>query len=499
MERIINSRRIVACAAVGAVVFLSSAVLAAALPKIKPPAAPSPSAVKKLPAGVSPSTLPGTQPSTGGAGGSAPGGESSFAPAASAGSLAAAGSPFTVTPTLVKPFVTATFRYQFYAGEQGDYFVHCLRKDQTNNQPSIAYKSLSSERGPNGIISGSYSFRLPDMPSLYGKYSFRIFGPVRHVKKPPMGQSLEWVQTEMMFDVATFDFTGYATTITAPAQIPPLRTMHVTWTDASAHEAAWIGLFKRENNNEHPIVRKSLVNLPGGFWDVQSPAELGNYDIRIFIDHGFTATAIRPFNVTWGTLNPVISGYPSSCYPFVTMAVSYANGPPEINAMVGIFDATNPTVSNPTSWQSIQGKTSGQFVFSAPPYPGQYDIRMVDSAGNVLYKSTAFQVVAAPQTIPLTATVQSGRVIIKWKNPANYQQLAGYYIYRGTAPNQQSATPITAGPVPADRSAAASTQENAYMDMNVQNGVRYYYIVKPLKYDLQTFGPPSNEVSVFVQ
>lgn len=404
---------------------------------------------------------------------------------------------FTTSPAVANPFVTVTFRYHFPAPEAGTYVVRCLRKDQADNQPELSSKDLTSERR-DGWISGSFSRQLPNDPSRFGQYSFRIFGPRRYLASPGgfMQQPIYSVKTEKLFDAGTFILGPYATRLIVPAQIPPRRTLRITWTDASAHQAAWIGIFKRENSNEYPIVRKSFANIPGGAWDIEAPAQLGHYQVRAFIDHGFQTTAVQPFEVTWGTLNPVLSGYPASCYPNVSLVVSYANGPPEINALVGIFDATNLSTASPLSWQSLQGKTSGEFVFSAPGYPGSYDVRMVDSARNQLARSTPFQVVQASATIRLNAQNEAGRVVLTWNNPANYQWLAGYYVYRGTAPGQPSATPLTVGPIPTDRTAAASTQKNFHVDAEVQPGMTYYYIVKPLQNDLKTFGPPSNEVSV---
>jgi hypothetical protein len=406
--------------------------------------------------------------------------------------------PFTVSQAIAKPFVTVTFSYQFNALENGSYFMKCLRKDQADNEAARYSKNLTPERR-NGYISGSFSLRLPNDPPSFGKYSFRIFGPLRHIGgKEPFGTIYSVAPNAKLFDEGAFVFSPYNTRLTVPAQIPPRRTLRITWSDVSAHQAAWIGIFKRENNNEHPLSRKSFINLPGGVWEIEAPGELGHYDVRAFIDQGFQTTAIQPFDVTWGTISPVVSGFPASCYPNVSLVVSYANGPPEINATVGIFDATNPSISSPLSWRSMQGKTSGDFVFSAPGNPGRYDVRMVDSAGNVLVRSSAFQVVPASATIRLNARVESGRVVLIWNNPANYQRLSGYYIYRGTAPGKESTTALTAGPIPTDRTAVASTQTNGYIDTDVQRGMKYYYIVKPLNSDLKTFGAPSNEVSVQV-
>lgn len=176
--------------------------------------------------------------------------------------------------------------------------------------------------------------------------------------------------------------------------------------------------------------------------------------------------------------------------------MSYANGPADNNAMVGIFDATNPSTQSPAAWQELQGKSSGDFVFSAPGNTGRYDVRMVDSSGNTLIRGSAFQVVAASKTIRLSAQVDNGHVVLSWNNPADYQLMAGYYIYRGLAPGKEAPTPITAAPIPADRTAGASTQVNGYIDTDVKSGTKYYYVLKPIGLNLKTFGAASNEVAI---
>lgn len=176
--------------------------------------------------------------------------------------------------------------------------------------------------------------------------------------------------------------------------------------------------------------------------------------------------------------------------------MSYANGPADNNAMVGIFDATNPSTQSPAAWQELQGKSSGDFVFSAPGNTGRYDVRMVDSSGNTLIRGSAFQVVAASKTIRLSAQVDNGHVVLSWNNPAYYQSMAGYYIYRGLAPGKEAPTPITAAPIPADRTAGASTQVNGYIDTDVKSGTKYYYVLKPIGLNLKTFGAASNEVAI---
>lgn len=414
---------------------------------------------------------------------------------------------FKVTPENARRYMTVVFNYRIPADLEGPCFLHCLASTQPDNTTGIGYKDLAPERRvytggdgvKRGVIEGSYSLRIFHDATYQGAYSFRIFGPKSEVaySAPPLpgAQDISAVVTRKLYDAGRFTYEPYATSISCPAEAPPRRRITITWTDASVHPDAWIGLFKRSAGNQYPVIRRSFVNLSGS-WEVEAPSELGDYDVRTFIDAGSEATGSRGFKVTWGTVKPVLSGFPAACYPNASMPVSYANGPAEINAWIGIFDETNSGADTRWSWYSLQGKTSGDVVFTAPSITGRYDIRIVDSAKNVLARSSVFQVVSGSAAIRLQGRYESGRAVLTWNNPTNYQTLDGYYVYRGTAAGAESTTALTTGPIPADRSAAAATAVNTHIDSGPSPGSRYYYIVRPLAVDHTTLGAASNEVMI---
>ena len=415
------------------------------------------------------------------------------------------GAPFSVDRQLAKPYMKVTFYYDFAAGEPPDqshtYFMQCSRQDQQDNEGGLlGGKNLDADRQTTGQISGSFTVAMPMIAAYYGNYSFRIFGP-KLVKgsasNVPGAQEIDSEVQTKLYDEGRFTFGPYQMALVAPDEIPPRHRMTITWTDASVNVNAWIGLFKSGMDNEHPIMRKSFINLPGS-WDIDAPADLGGYEVRTFIDQGWDTTATRPFKVTWGTTQPVLSGFPASCYPDASMPVDYANGPMDINAWIGIFDRSNNGTSTRWSWQELQGKTSGEFVFTAPSIAGQYDLRMFDSSNNLLARSPTFQVVPASTTIKLKSAVDSGHIVLTWNNPLDYQMLDGYYVYRGTVAGAESTTPLTLAPIPADRSAAAAMMTNMHIDSDVQPGTKYFYVVKPLQVDLKTLGPASNEASAVI-
>ena len=412
--------------------------------------------------------------------------------------------PFSVFPLVAKPYMKVTFWYRFDTSVPPDqshtYFLQCSRQDQPDNEGGLlGQKNLDAE-WKNGGIYGFYSVPMPAIASYYGNYSFRIFGPrvVKSGEKNPVGaQEIDSIKQGKLFDEGRFTFGPYQTVLRPPSPLTPHQRMTITWTDTSVNSNAWIGLFKSGMDNQHSIVRKSFINLPGS-WDVDAPADLGAYEVRAFIDEGWDTTATQPFQVTWGTIQPVLSGFPATCYPAAAMPVDYANGPTDINAWIGIFDQTNGGTFTTWSRQQLQGKTSGEFIFTAPKDNGRYDIRMLDSSNNVLARSTAFQVVSGSAAIKLKADAEAGRIVLTWNNPLDYQMFEGYYVYRGTAAGAESPTPLTLGTIPADRSAAAATAVNTHIDTDVQPGTKYYYVVKPLQVDLKTLGVASTEVSAMV-
>jgi hypothetical protein len=475
--------------------------------------------LRSIAVGVGIAAIAGAEPSTGGANdaskidpnaqsGAASGGATSLDPlAASAGSLSpdAGGlapnqitEVFQVKPSSARPYVIVTFAYQFFAQYDGDYFVHCLRADQPDNTSGIEYKSLNAER--KGLwITGKLEFQVPNDPALFGTYSFRIFGPVEIIGEnpPPGGQRLDTIGPGKLHDVGRFTIGPYQTALAVPAEVRPHAKLTITWKDASVHPAAWLGLFKRDANNEHPLQRRSLVNLNKS-WEVDAPDALGDYDVRAFVDAGWESTGVQGFAVTWGTNKAAVSTIASPCFPDAVISISFANAPSDINSWIGIFDETNSGNQTRWSWQDLQGKPSGEIVLNAPPLGGRYDVRLFDAHQNMVARSAVFQVVTGSPTVALSAKLDSGRVVLTWINPTDYQKLSGYYVYRGTAAGQESTTPLTAGPIPADTNAAAATRTNTYIDSNLPTGATYYYVVRPLQWDLKTFGKTSNEVSVTI-
>ncbi len=90
-------------------------------------------------------------------------------------------------------------------------------------------------------------------------------------------------------------------------------------------------------------------------------------------------------------------------------------------------------------------------------------------------------------SITLTGKMNTGNITLEWSNN-NTANVLGYYVYRSTKSNGQTALPETDFWI----------NGNSYIDEKVVPGTTYYYIVKPVMKD-KTLGNPSNEVTITCQ
>jgi fibronectin type 3 domain-containing protein len=123
-----------------------------------------------------------------------------------------------------------------------------------------------------------------------------------------------------------------------------------------------------------------------------------------------------------------------------------------------------------------------------------YAIRAVDTSATPLVSelsrevSVALARPSAPKS--LTGSGAGGKVTLNWKAvEKSALPVAGYNVYKGLAPGDEAATPITATPV----------AWPSYADTDVEVGKVYYYLVKVVtSSNPPVEGDPSNEISVRV-
>lgn len=89
-----------------------------------------------------------------------------------------------------------------------------------------------------------------------------------------------------------------------------------------------------------------------------------------------------------------------------------------------------------------------------------------------------------PIKINLTATVNSNAVSLQWVATGGTDEIAAYYVFRGTSPGGENATPINSDGI----------SGTSYNDSGATNGT-FYYLIAPLLKD-GTWETLSNETSV---
>ena len=92
----------------------------------------------------------------------------------------------------------------------------------------------------------------------------------------------------------------------------------------------------------------------------------------------------------------------------------------------------------------------------------------------------------SPQSVSLSGT-GTHDVILTW-TPSTTSGIAGYYVFRGTTSDEESATPLNSSPITG----------TTYTDINVQAGQEYYYWVTAISSNGVTQSPHSNQASATV-
>ncbi len=93
------------------------------------------------------------------------------------------------------------------------------------------------------------------------------------------------------------------------------------------------------------------------------------------------------------------------------------------------------------------------------------------------------------QALAFKATTGDGYITLDWSAAANTAGLDGYYLYKGTSPGGEDASPMFDFPINA----------LTYKDTQVTNGKTYYYILKPCYNQGTLLGSSSNEASATPQ
>jgi len=223
--------------------------------------------------------------------------------------------------------------------------------------------------------------------------------------------------------------------------------------------SAWIGLFKSGSANTSYLNYSYLRNLNGEY-KVKAPKELGSYNLRIFLDSGYTLVTTSQ-NLQVVQYDPVFQVSKASFLPEETIVVNYSDAPVFSNAWIGLFKVGAEDRSY-LNYQYLTG-TSGSYSTNAPRETGQYEFRIfLDSGYTLVGKSQPFTVSEFQPSISLstyqarpgqkvTATYNNGSTISNaWigfykQDSANTSYISYVYTRGQTTGTYEITTPNTPG------------------------------------------------------
>lgn len=258
---------------------------------------------------------------------------------------------------------------------------------------------------------------------------------------------------------------------------------------------AWVGIIpsnvphgNEAVNDQYDLTYQYVNKLTSGTMIFNAPTQPGSYDFRMHdTDSNGKEVDSVTFTVstTGGTTNGQASlvATPAKINFGGNITVSYSGAPGYEKDWIGIYKADSPD-RGWISWKYLNGNKRGTLDFTAPQEDGTYNFRMFENDGYKLL-ATSNSIVIGQETKPATGVLRAapgnGKVYLEW-NASSEPYVTGYHLFRGTSPGGETSTPITDFPVVG----------TSYADPNVDNGVKYCYIMRPV-YNNGNMGPVSNE------
>ncbi len=185
----------------------------------------------------------------------------------------------------------------------------------------------------------------------------------------------------------------------------------------------------------------------------------GTYTLEVNVTdtNGLSTTSTVAVDVLPSLSTLVLT--PSTTSLFTNSAQQFSvSGIDQFGAVVG-----NPGVT----WSVVgPGAISNTGYYWAPGAPGSAVVIATDGAVSA---SAAVNVLnQLPSPTGLSATVENDytQVDLSWTTPSG--SVTGYYVYRGTAPGDESATPLNASPITG----------TSFVDTTVASQTSYFYTVK---------------------
>ena len=203
------------------------------------------------------------------------------------------------------------------------------------------------------------------------------------------------------------------------------RRFMVNWAAPAGRPAAdWVGIFKLGDPNSS--YARYWYTFTNGVANGSFPAALaepGIYEVRYFLDNGFTVAGRSPH------IRVTAAASPYSLTPSATtvtagapLAVSWtAPSGSAVTDWIGLYRVGDSNRSYGW-WRYTNGDASGTFDLTAPAEPGQYEFRYLLENGYTDTARSSSITVEQPSSYSLSASPASvapgGSVTVSWTAPA---------------------------------------------------------------------------------
>ncbi len=371
----------------------------------------------------------------------------------------------TTTPTVMYPGQTISLNTSGF-GSTANSWIGFYKVDSADTQ-YISWNYLSS------LTDGIYTVTAP---SELGTYNFRIFYDSGYTKTST-SDSIQVIQYTPAISLNKTSFL-------------PNESIIATFSGGSVINNAWIGFYNADASDSQYRTWE-YVSGTSGTYTIAAPNEPGTYQIRLFMDFGYTRIGISQ-NITVSLFTPTLSTSASSALPGGKVTAYYSNASTLSNAWIGLY-RTGAEDTAYIMWDYTDGNTSGSYEVTLPSETGTYEFRIFNDFGYTRLATSSPIVVGStvvptttpaptptptltptpvPTTIapPTTTIVQpevfDSGVRLSWPSSSN---AIGYRLFRSTLPYDDgiSVTDFYLTSI-------------SYADVNVEPNTTYYYTVYPV-------------------
>ena len=371
------------------------------------------------------------------------------------------------TGSTVRPGYDITIDVSSYLGNTNGWVG--FYKTDSQDRTYITFSYLRNLQG------GRYTVKAP---KELGTYNFRIFSDGGYNK---IGESSS-VQVVQYTPNLSTNKTTYL----------PNEKITVSYSQGSIFSGAWIGL-SRQGTADNSYMTFKYTDASGqGTLDFNAPREPGVYEIRKFLDSGYTK--IGSMQITVREFTPTLTPSRIEVNPGEKVNVSFTDGSTYSGAWIGVHRVGDPN----TTYQSFRytNATSGTLEFTMPRQVGTYEFRIYKDSGYTLIGTSRPVIVKegsvsqeapaptptptpSPDPTPTPTPSQPGQTGVEvsiepfiYGNRMSWgarPNVLGYRLFRSTTAGVQGIS-VTDFYI----------NSTTYADVNVLPNTTYYYTVRPV-------------------